>query len=449
MANNHTTGANVLTAREKELIRQWILFGAKNSGNTPGEALIDQYYDANGVIIGQAGFPGGAPPAPAAADGFQIKLGPYFLSPQGSTTLNEQEWFWKYALEMDIDKEVSRVHTFMDPYSHHLVISQYPSVASATATANEFRSSPTATLNNFIFAFQNTTNVQLPYKTAFRWSKDNVLELNTHCVNYSANVYACEAYINVYTQPMNTATQEMSLMQWSNTAISIPNDNMPHTFSQPFTMQNGNAYVWSMTGITGKYGTGYKIYQRNASGAKGRVFYDASCQQGASSCTTPFYNYRQNPMRHFNTVIPVDMTQGFIHEASYVNNGLSTAQYGTGPNDELMYMSMMFLNDTTGTGIAADYAVLATEQPLAETVQISPSPNPFTNQTVFSLPQPLHNGRFLLYNTLGAAVKEINQINDTAFVLNREGLAPGIYFFRLEDEEGNAYAGKLIVSRAE
>ncbi len=74
--NSMPDGQPVLEKEEVELIRQWILFGAKETGQAVDPQLLYDYYHVNGKPR-QA-----TPPAPAEGEGFQLRMGPFFLAPQ-------------------------------------------------------------------------------------------------------------------------------------------------------------------------------------------------------------------------------------------------------------------------------------------------------------------------------------------------------------------------------
>jgi mono/diheme cytochrome c family protein len=80
---------------EIELIRQWVMMGAPQTGIVVDTALINTYYNIGGINATPAPLP---PPAPA--DGFQIHIGKVFLN-KGE----EKEVFLKYnpKLADDID----------------------------------------------------------------------------------------------------------------------------------------------------------------------------------------------------------------------------------------------------------------------------------------------------------------------------------------------------------
>ncbi|MCB0579500.1 MAG: c-type cytochrome, partial [Phaeodactylibacter sp.] len=84
-------GQPQLTDVEKELIRQWILYAAPLNSTVVDETLLEAYYGG----AAQMAFPDGPPPAPAEGEGFQIKMGPFYVEPGG-----EVEYYQKYELDL-------------------------------------------------------------------------------------------------------------------------------------------------------------------------------------------------------------------------------------------------------------------------------------------------------------------------------------------------------------
>ena len=104
--------AGGLDAKQKELIRQWILFGAPETGMVIDTAIISDYYNGNGVD----GVPNPIA-APDEEDGYQIKLGPFFMEP-----LDEVEYFLKYKIENPDTIEIHQVDVDLGQlYSHHFI----------------------------------------------------------------------------------------------------------------------------------------------------------------------------------------------------------------------------------------------------------------------------------------------------------------------------------------
>jgi hypothetical protein len=429
----------ILTNVEKELIRQWILYGAPQTGEVVKESILTDYY-VNGLA--KEAFPNGAPTAPNPSEGFQVKMGPFFLAPQNNAQgyLDEVEYFQKWELDLPSDLEVTRIDTKMGTYSHHFIMYDYDNPAAANQLSHGLRNDISHVSISLVEAIQQPTDLRLPQGSAFKWEDDIVLDLNTHYINYDANnVYKAEVYINVYTQPNGTANQEMFTVLEANPSIYIPNNGNPYTFNQTLNYNLGQVYLWSMMGHTHKYGSGYNVYKRT-NGVKGEKIYDASCPQGIPNCSTPFFDYQHIPMRFFDELLPVtfNFSNGIIHEASYINTGSSAVGWGSTSDDEMMVLVFMGLTDTAGVVTNVGKII---QNPLDE---IKVFPNPATQQALFTLPSTVHTFDFVLYDMLGREVRNINGLRDNTFILERNQLEAGIYIYQIKDGTGNIKTDKII-----
>ena len=436
---NPMPNATGLTDVEKELIRQWILHGAPETGEVVKESVLTDYY-VNGMA--NESFPNGAPAAPSPSEGFQIKMGPFFLAPQNNPQgyLDEIEYFQKWELDFMNDFEVTRIDTKMGTYSHHFLMYDYDNPNAANALDHGLRTNISHVDISLVEAIQQPTDLRLPEGSAFNWENDIVLDLNTHYINYDANtVHKAEVYINVYTQPKGTANQEMFTILTANPSIYIPNNGNPYTFAQTLNFNLGPVYLWSIMGHTHQWGSGYTVNKRE-NGLKGDLIYDAACPQGIPNCPTPFFDYQHIPMRFFDELLPVTFngSNGIVHEASYVNTGSAPVGWGDTSDDEMMVLVFMGLSDTTGVVTNIDKII---SNPLDE---MKVYPNPATQQAVFNLPPSVQNFDFVLYDMLGREVRNINGLRNNQLVLERKQLEAGIYIFKISDEAGNIKTGKVI-----
>lgn len=423
-------GQPQLTDLEKELIRQWILYAAPLNGTVVEEERLESYYNGNA----QMAFPDGPPPAPAAGEGFQVKMGPFYVEPGG-----EVEYFQKYELDLPADVEVNRVDVQIGTYSHHFILYDF-NPGGAGSIPHGLRLNANHSDIGLVAAVQEPTDLKLPQGTAFRWDKQLVLDLNSHYINYSAsNVYQAETYINIYTQPAGTAAQEMKTELIANIDIPIPNTGSPVTHTQHLTFNLGEVFVWGLMGHTHKYGAGYKIYRRLPGGQRGELIYDAACPRGVPGCISPFFDYQHIPMRYFLPLEPLifNSLNGLIHEASWVNDGPQPVGWGPTSEDEMMVMIVMYTEDTTGvvTGIRHP-------EPPADDVQAYP--NPAQDEFAFSLPAAAGEMELRLYEAAGKMVRQQYGLRAPAFTVRREGLPAGLYFYHLEGEDGKVRTGKVV-----
>ncbi|MCB0546840.1 MAG: T9SS type A sorting domain-containing protein [Phaeodactylibacter sp.] len=423
-------GQPQLTDVEKELIRQWILFAAPLNGTVVDEERLETYYSGSA----QMAFPDGPPPAPAAGEGFQIKMGPFYVEPG-----DEIEYFQKYELDLPADVEVNRVDVQIGTYSHHFILYDF-NPGGDNSIAPGLRLNSNHSDIGLVAAVQESTDLKLPQGTAFRWDKQLVLDLNSHYINYSStNVYQAETYVNIYTQPSGTAAQEMKTELIANGNIPIPNNGSTVTHTQHLTFNLGEVFVWGLMGHTHKYGTGYKIYRRNPGGQFGELIYDAACAQGVPGCISPFFDYQHIPMRYFLPLEPITFNAlyGLIHQASWVNDGPAPVGWGPTSDDEMMVMIVMYTEDTTGvvTGIRE-------VEPIANDVRAYP--NPAQDEITFSLPAAAGEVRLQLHDATGKVVMQRAGLSAPDFTVRREGLPAGLYFYHLKGEDGKVRTGKLV-----
>ena len=426
-----------LTDIEKEVIRQWILYGAPQDDGqvkAPGFdnllAKITDYYNGNGMDS----YPDGAPPAPDPSEGFQIKMGPFFLKATG-----ELELFQKYELDLNDDVEVNRVNVDIAPFSHHFILYNYNKRQEANAVPAGYRDETNHTLTNLVAALQEKTELNLPKGTAFFWEKDLVLDLNAHYINYSAtHTYKAEAYINIYTQTRGTAAQEMKAFLLPNVEIPIPNNGDEIKHSASFSLNVGKIFIWGVMGHTHKYGTGYKIYYRNPDGTKGDLVYDAACPQGIPNCVSPYFDYQHIPMRYFNPLRELDLQTGIIHEASWINDGPKPVDWGATSKDEMMVMIAMYVNDTTGVTIPVNNII-------TNDGEVEVFPNPMLDKSNFVLPVALESFDFKLFDMLGRLVLHQTNLSQRSFVIQKANLKSGMYLYQIKAKNARSWSGKLMV----
>jgi Secretion system C-terminal sorting domain len=415
---------------EKEMIRQWILFGAQEKGTFVKEQTVQDFYDGKGKSAYTT-----PPPAPAASEGFQIKMGPFFIDPDG-----ELEYFQKWETFTNADLEVPRIDFLMSSYSHHLIMYNYNAPENANTVATGLRKAAYHKDVSMVAAVQNQRNLQLPEGTAFYWHKNIVLDLNSHYINYSATQpYRAESYYNVYTQPSGKAKQQMYSFLVPNTAISIKNDSKLVTFKQDVFNPAApikDIYVWALAGHTHKYGKDYKVYLKNADGSKGELMYDASCPNGLPGCSSPTFDYQHIPVRYFTPLRVTDIKQGIIHEASWLNNGDKSVIFGPTSDDEMMVMVLMFTRSP-----------IATTTPTSDVKEmegVTVFPNP-AQEVVYLRNLPAESAvKFTMYDVLGRTVLQKRGFHIYELAIERGDLQNGLYMYRLEDDAGRVKTGKLL-----
>lgn len=425
-----------LSELERELIRQWILYGAPVDGTVVNENLLVDFYNGQGDVSFTT-----PPPAPDPSEGFQVKMGPFYLAPAGQGQ-SELEYFQKYALDLLEDIEVNRIEILISPYSHHLIIYDWESPQAANSVPDGFRLDPFHQGISITAAAQEPTDLKLPGGTAFRWKEGLVLDLNAHYINYSATtVYQAEAYLNIYTQPMGTAAQEMRTELLVNDGIYIPNNGDLINASQTINWNLGEIFMWAFAGHTHRYGTGYEAYYRT-NFSEGAQFYDGSCPQGIPGCVSPYFDYQHIPWRYFETLQPITMNtaNGVIHKASWINDGPEPVWFGPTSEDEMMVGIIMFTTDSTGV-IIAD----TDDLPAPNSLELQVAPNPMRSSTLLQLPSNTKYADVQVFDLLGRERLLLTDQQGPIIELTRGNLEAGMYLLTVRTDEGKMGTAKLSV----
>jgi hypothetical protein len=434
-------GGPYLDDKEIELVRQWILFGAPETGVVIDTNLIADYYDNFGI----SSMP--VPPAPPApGDGFQIHFGPYFLAPG-----EEAEYLGKYDTQLPTTTEIKRMDTHMGDYSHHFITYRY--------LYPQFSNKPYGLrpLDDADFAYVDLVNVNqfsdslvLPEGTAFRWTTNTVLDLNSHYINYSnTNTLSCEVYLNVLTQPNGTAAQIMNTSLQAYTNLWVPNNGNEYTFTEPlWENSNDEVFIWGITSHTHQWGVDYDVYKRNIDGSRGEHLFDASCldTDGIPGCGSEIYDHQHPPIRYDVPFIPIKANEGLIHEAKFVNNGPAPVTFGFTSSDEMMVLIYFYTDDTAGLN---QNPITSIENPQSSSPYVNVYPNPADEVAIMEV-ENLHGALSLeLYDVFGKKVFALSNATPQGQTTNRieikrEGLAGGVYLYKLKNSEGMEYSGKMI-----
>lgn len=425
-----------LSQEERELIRQWIVFGARNTGNQVDTARIRTYYQNNGIA--SIATP---PPAPPVGQGFQVKLGPFFLAPGAGN--DEIEYYLRYPILNDTAMEVKKVEHFLgDGYSHHFIIYRY------TGNNNDpagLRINASPAQQAFVTVSQESEPIPLPIGTAFSWAPNTVLDLNTHYINYSpTSVLEAVNYVNIYTQAAGTAIQEMYSDLYADPSIYIPNDGLIHTFvsnlndpSSPFDL-----HLWRLTSHTHARGRSFEIYERNANGTRGDTLFSAQREEGDPNQGPIGYDYQHPPTREWQYPFrPISVASGFQAEVSYVNNTAGPIAWGPTSDDEMLVYYYMYMTDTSGLGAAT----LATPKSLEDKqlAQVKVWPNPSNSVWTIEGVNPFVS-KVEVYDALGKRVQASVSQGAGGVQVSAEALHTGVYVIRITDSR----SGQVRLARA-
>lgn len=434
-----------LSNYEKELIQQWILYGAPQTGLVVDTSLINTFYTVGGINSVPV------PLTPPVSNGFQIHVGKIFMKPKSET-----EIFLKYNPKLADTIEINRIKLAQSIQSHHFVIYKfYPGQANPYPEGFRDTSMSSHGSADILTAFSpQTIDHILPTGTAYRVEKTGVFDLNYHLVNSNQDsVLAAEIYFNIYTQPKGTAQKFMFSRFFPNLGIIIPpGDTSTFTvgafdvYDSTDTDTKYNWNIWIMYTHTHRYGLDYDVFFRNQNGSMGQQIYEG------------FYNFEytfnqgyyawgvEAPQRHFYPFLEVNPYDGFIHRAVYKNTGTDTAYFGLTSKDEMMVFGFQY---TLGNPVSVK------ENFPDNKSGISIFPNPFTNTATLQITNTddakMRNAELKVFDMFGKTVfQDILNIpggqSGTKNVTLNLNLPAGMYFFKVEDKNyENISIGKLSV----
>jgi len=449
-----------LTKKEIELFRQWILFGASQDEQVVEPQVLEDYYE-NGMAL-----PMTSPvAAPDPSEGYQLKLGPFFLKPQ-----EEREFFKKHDVGIDVATEVNRLEISFNAESHHFILYKMGNnlAGSIREGMRDIEEAEFAMINNtLVAAWQNDDDYVLPEGTAYRFQDDTYFDLNYHVKNYSSvGILAAEVYVNVYTQDYGTAGQEMfsTLLPYDlfdlftggglGDNLIIPNTGDPVVFDDhiwippsPFVpYPSGTWHMWQVSTHAHSRAVDYDIYLANSDGSKGEQIYEGFSNYD-HTFNQGYYDYEHPPVLTFDPLLPINMGigGGIVHEATYINDTDETLGWGNTTDDEMMLLFVHF----------TEQAIVTDTEHVVEKIapQLSVFPNPVYTQTTINY--NLTKNADVLIELFDIQGKRISKIIRTtqasgsyshSLDVKKAGLSKGIYLIQLMVDGEVIGTEKLMVN---
>lgn len=451
------TGGNALSNKEIEFIRQWIMFGAKQSYATnepkPDWQLVSDYYDD------PSSFPFIAKPAkPTPGTGIQVRMGPVFLPKSGAS---EQEWLEQQEINFPYPVEINRIEGFMNQQSHHFLLFKFDDTASAINAAAD-RNGNMAQIsilngntsfdgNKFLTsAWQDDAEMVLPPGTAIFWDQKTVLDMNYHIKNYSTTaILPCDFYFNIYTKPRNPNTIEMKSHLVNNALLFLPQGVQQRDYDDP---DNGGGkemrYIWNITSHAHQYGTDFDIYVRDTTGSIGSKIYEGFMDYENGGVDLGYYRWDHPSIEYWPGLYPVHFGKHNGNKSGLVARSSWDVQqpfvtFGFTSKDEMQLFYYMYTNQDP-------FAVNSINDDSKVGIYMQVMPNPMNNKgkLVYALDYSAKVAASVV-DIAGKTVAHLAQESQSEgvheIVIGNEGLSPGIYFATLS-VNGSVYTKKFIVT---
>ncbi len=431
-------GAPSLSSYEAELIRQWILTGASQSGSQVDTALILDYY-TNG---GQALSP--PPPAPAPGTGVQVRLGPLFLPPLGNPG-NEIEYLKKEQLNLGVDKEVVRIEGDLSSQSHHFLLFMFDDSSAAAGYPQGLRevnilNVATDGAKQLEGTWQYDYAMDLPAGTAFFYDKRDVLDLNYHLKNYSATeILPADLYVNITTQPRGSGAREMRARLVNNGNLFILPNSTPLVTMNDTWAGDDDREIWQISSHTHKYGTDFDIYVRDSTnGQLGPQIYEGYYNRDYTF-NQGYYDYTHPAIRIFDSLYTVYASEGLIFKTRYNNTSGNLITFGLTTNDEMQLSTYLYVNKHEVP------AVGNTPATIADPYKFKVFPNPMQDVTTVDFGGVRRSGNYAIMDINGKALVTGEFKQRTEFTVDKPALAAGVYMLQLTLDNGKVLSRKLLV----
>jgi hypothetical protein len=314
-------GSDPLTVGQIEFVRRWIDAGALPDGNLIDPTILD---DKTPSTASSSNWT--PPAAPAAGQGYQLKIDPFDVNPNF-----ERELFVRRTVGNTSDVYVSRFTVNMRPGSHHFIAYDY-SDKTSLPPLNQVRDLRSAdnTLN-LLTAFQMRNHVYLagaqspnedysfPAGYALLIPANASLDLNTHYVNKGKAVVKGEAYINLYTIPKASVTRVVQTLNLGNTSLTTQ-PGQRRTFTRTFTFSKARQ-ILALTSHMHKLGEKFVI-KISGGPRNGEVVYTTT-------------DWEHPEVVNFAKPISLAKGEGLTSEITYFNNTTKTVNFGLTSEDEM------------------------------------------------------------------------------------------------------------------
>ncbi|MGB1204630.1 MAG: T9SS type A sorting domain-containing protein [Chitinophagales bacterium] len=451
---------------DQEIIRQWILTGARTIPSIQAPdvdvALLEAFYNGQGAWSID---PLNPPAKPELDKGFQIRIGPMFLPASDivSGNLTDVVYDIKHDFLNNDVLEINQISAYIGA-SHHFVGQTFidNSLAESQTTHGFLQQQPHNNKETFT-TFTQTGNYALPTGAAIFWNEETILNFQMHATNYSENlILAYDVYLNIYTQQNGTASQELQFGNYWHSDINIPPNSDAHKeVKATYTTESEQIYVWSISSHTHLRGLDYNIWLRNVDGTKGEQIYAASNYNGVPNCEFIGYNYETPPLRTFDfPFLNIDMKNGIIEEASYFNNTDQAIVHGSSSTEnEMMLISVAYITDTIGVSFdegsvcySDEINGISTNEKI-DKLSLSIFPNPIRQNAQINIASHfIGNLTGTLYDLNGKIIRQekhfIPSNNEVhSFAFEKENLKGGMYLYEIRDPKGNRKVERLIIGQ--
>lgn len=233
-------GTSGLSSIKLDAIREWIKAGA------PRDQIVAAAPDLNNAPPDpvEAFVP---PPAPLPEQGFQVRLGPFYVEPA-----KEREVFSTVNVTLPPNYAVNRIEVAQPEGSHHFIIYRWKRNGAPPPGIRDFDVSDPdffeAIFNRDFVAGTQTPHglIEFPEGVGIPLPEQLTLELNSHFVNISgARSLKAEVYVNFYRAPAGAVVKTAKVLFENWIDIFVPPGATVTTGTNWYATENVNLLMLS------------------------------------------------------------------------------------------------------------------------------------------------------------------------------------------------------------
>ncbi|MDZ4843998.1 MAG: T9SS type A sorting domain-containing protein [Chitinophagales bacterium] len=421
----------VLEDYDIELIRQWILMGARQNVDDVNYTLLKDYYTNGGIQI----IP--VPQAPEPSKGRQIRMGPIFIAPGG-----EVEWDKKEHLRNTDMIKAYKTDGYMSWESHHMLLFKYDDDGSGVREGMRLVPSESTPFNGNVTltgAWQNDAEFELPNRTAFYWQPNTILDFDYHIKNYSqTQILPSDFYLNIYFDTENERDIEMHASLVNNLILLLFQGDNTRVATDDFSEDR---YIYMISSHTHQWGTDYDIFLNNNDGSRGEQIYEGFYSEDYAF-NQGFYDWQHPAIRYFTPLKKA--SNGLAYEVKY-NVGVPFVTFGLTADDEMMLFTYLYTKEEVPP------TAIEETQNTGDVMRIAPNPMNQQSEIKYSISSRAEV-KIEVHDLLGRLVTTLvdASLNKGNY---REQLSlpypenEGIFFVTLSVNGERKQAQKLVVSR--
>jgi hypothetical protein len=311
-------GGKVLTKGQVEFVKQWIIKGAEKTGNKVDMSILNDMSACQPEVVPL--------PAPAAGEGFQLKIPQFDIVKQF-----ERELFVRQNTPNTTPVYVNRLLMRGGSNSHHFLVYTFrnqtglPPVGQIRDIRNPdgtINLTTLAQMQNHVFfggSMETERELRMPDGVALKLEPNTPLDLNAHYFNKTDLTLKGENYVNFYTVPASQVQHIAGTIDLANQDLNIP-AGQRKTITKTFTF-NTQVRIILLTSHT--HSLGEKFVIKIFGGTRnGEVVYENT-------------DWEHPLMKQFQTPIVLQPGQGLTSEITYNNKTNKPVSWGLTSEDEM------------------------------------------------------------------------------------------------------------------